>query len=105
MLIAARAIQGAGAALVPAARPGAAERGVRRPSGAGRRSARFSAITGIAVAVGPLVGGAVVQGIDWQWIFWINVPIGADRDSVRCARIDRRAGGRTPRSTCAAWRW
>src|ERR671920_448621 len=36
----------------------------------------FSAITGISVASGPLVGGAVVQGIDWQWIFWINVPIG-----------------------------
>jgi EmrB/QacA subfamily drug resistance transporter len=36
----------------------------------------FSAITGIAVASGPLVGGAVVQGISWEWIFWLNVPIG-----------------------------
>jgi MFS family permease len=36
----------------------------------------FSAITGLAVASGPLVGGAVVQGLAWQWIFWINVPIG-----------------------------
>src|SRR4029450_4019888 len=35
----------------------------------------FSAITGIAVAAGPLVGGAVVEGISWEWIFWINVPI------------------------------
>jgi EmrB/QacA subfamily drug resistance transporter len=36
----------------------------------------FSAITGLAVASGPLVGGAIVEGISWQWIFWINVPIG-----------------------------
>ena len=36
----------------------------------------FSAITGLAVASGPLVGGAVVEGLAWQWIFWINVPIG-----------------------------
>src|SRR6266536_1606907 len=36
----------------------------------------FSAITGLAVASGPLVGGAVVEGISWEWIFWLNVPIG-----------------------------
>src|SRR6186997_2082820 len=33
-------------------------------------------IAGLAVAAGPLVGGAVVDGIAWQWIFWLNVPIG-----------------------------
>jgi EmrB/QacA subfamily drug resistance transporter len=36
----------------------------------------WGAIGGLAVASGPLVGGAVVEGISWQWIFWINVPIG-----------------------------
>ena len=36
----------------------------------------FSAVTGIAVALGPIVGGAIVHGIDWSWIFWVNVPIG-----------------------------
>ena len=36
----------------------------------------WSAISGIAVALGPLVGGAVVQAASWHWIFWINVPIG-----------------------------
>ena len=36
----------------------------------------WSGVSGIAVALGPLVGGAVVQGISWHWIFWINVPIG-----------------------------
>jgi MFS family permease len=34
-------------------------------------------LAGLAVALGPIVGGAVTQGIDWHWIFWINVPIGA----------------------------
>src|SRR5881392_4192021 len=36
----------------------------------------WGGIGGLAVAMGPLVGGAVVQGLSWQWIFWLNVPIG-----------------------------
>jgi EmrB/QacA subfamily drug resistance transporter len=36
----------------------------------------WGGIGGLAVALGPLVGGAIVEGISWQWIFWINVPIG-----------------------------
>src|ERR671936_745834 len=36
----------------------------------------WGGISGLAVAIGPLVGGAVVEGISWQWIFWLNVPIG-----------------------------
>ena len=36
----------------------------------------WGGISGLAVALGPLVGGAVVEGISWQWIFWLNVPIG-----------------------------
>lgn len=35
----------------------------------------WSAVSGLAVALGPVVGGAVVDGLDWQWIFWINVPV------------------------------
>jgi EmrB/QacA subfamily drug resistance transporter len=74
-LIAARAVQGAGSALImplglallTAAFP---------PEKRGAAIGIFSAITGLAVASGPFVGGAVVEGIDWQWIFWINVPIG-----------------------------
>jgi EmrB/QacA subfamily drug resistance transporter len=74
-LVAARAIQGMGAAIVtpltltllaetfPAERRGMAI-GV------------WSAVSGVAVAVGPLVGGAVVESLSWHWIFWINVPIG-----------------------------
>jgi EmrB/QacA subfamily drug resistance transporter len=74
-LIAARAVQGAGAALVlplglallSAAFP---------PERRGAAIGIFGAITGLAVASGPFVGGAVVQGLAWQWIFWLNVPIG-----------------------------
>jgi EmrB/QacA subfamily drug resistance transporter len=74
-LIAARAMQGAGSALImplglallSAAFP---------PEKRGAAIGIFSAITGLAVASGPLVGGAVVEGISWEWIFWVNVPIG-----------------------------
>jgi EmrB/QacA subfamily drug resistance transporter len=37
----------------------------------------YGGLAGLAVAAGPIVGGAVTQGLDWHWIFWINVPIGA----------------------------
>ncbi len=75
VLIAARALQGAGSALIlplGLALLSAAFPAEKRGAAIGI----FSAITGLSVASGPLIGGAVVQGIDWQWIFWINVPIG-----------------------------
>src|SRR5258708_1193005 len=37
----------------------------------------YGGLAGLAVALGPIIGGAVTQGFDWHWIFWINVPIGA----------------------------
>ena len=75
VLIATRAMQGAGAAMVmpltltliseafPAERRGMA-------------IGMWGGIAGLAVATGPVVGGAVVEGINWHWIFWLNVPIG-----------------------------
>ncbi|WEV26040.1 DHA2 family efflux MFS transporter permease subunit [Streptomyces sp. 71268] len=75
LLIASRAAQGVGAALlmplsltlltaaVPAERRGMAY-GI------------WGAVNGLAVASGPPIGGAVVEHISWQWIFWLNVPIG-----------------------------
>ncbi|MFJ3880031.1 MFS transporter [Streptomyces sp. NPDC090077] len=74
-LIAARAVQGAGAAVmmplsltlltaaVPAARRGMAL-GI------------YGAVSGLAVASGPLIGGSLTEHISWQWIFWLNVPVG-----------------------------
>src|SRR5215203_5789911 len=55
----------------------------------------FSAVTGIAVALGPLVGGAIAEGIDWTWIFWLNVPIGLAAIPVVLARIEESFGGDT----------
>ncbi|MFG1668056.1 DHA2 family efflux MFS transporter permease subunit [Streptomyces sp. Y7] len=74
-LIAARAVQGAGAAimmpltltLLTAAVP-AAKRGMAYGI--------WGAVNGLAIASGPLVGGSLTEHISWQWIFWLNVPLG-----------------------------
>jgi EmrB/QacA subfamily drug resistance transporter len=74
-LIAARTVQGLGAAIVmplsltilTAAIP---------PQRRGLIIGIYGGLAGLAVAAGPLVGGAVTEGLDWHWIFWLNVPIG-----------------------------
>ncbi|MFC5186891.1 MFS transporter [Actinomadura harenae] len=90
-LIAARAVQGAGAAAVAPtslAVLAAAVGPERRP----RTLGLFASITGLATAGGPLVGGAIVQNLTWQWIFWVNVPIAVVLVLAVLARIDRDAG-------------
>jgi EmrB/QacA subfamily drug resistance transporter len=52
----------------------------------------WGGISGLAVAFGPLVGGAVVQGISWQWIFWLNVPIGLVLVPLALVRLDESYG-------------
>ena len=52
----------------------------------------WGGITGLAVAFGPLVGGAVVSGISWQWIFWLNVPIGLVLIPLVLLRLDESRG-------------
>ena len=75
LLIAARAVQGAGAAVVtPLTLTLLAEAFPQQRRGIA--IGVWSGVSGIAVALGPLVGGAVVQSLSWHWIFWINVPIG-----------------------------
>ena len=74
-LIVARAVQGVGAAimmpltltLLTAAVP-AAKRGMAYGI--------WGAVNGLAVASGPLIGGSLTEHISWQWIFWVNVPLG-----------------------------
>ena len=100
---AARALQGVGGAIVapltltlladafPADRRGAAL-GI------------WSGISGTGVALGPIVGGAVVDGISWHWIFWINVPIGSRcSPSRRCC--SRRAMAPRAGSICRGSAW
>ena len=75
LLIAARALQGIGAAIVtPLTLTLLAD--AFPPERRGVALGVWSGISGIAVALGPLVGGAVIQLSSWHWIFWINVPIG-----------------------------
>ena len=101
-LIAARAVQGVGAALVTTlalALVGTAFPPDRR----GRALGIFFAVTGLAVASGPLIGGAIVEGMAWQWIFWLNVPIGLALVPFVLTRV-RRASARSPPSTSAGSR-
>lgn len=74
-LIIARAVQGVGGAiLTPLSLTilSAAVSPERRAVALGA----WGGIAGLAIAIGPLVGGAIAEGLDWQWIFWVNVPIG-----------------------------
>jgi EmrB/QacA subfamily drug resistance transporter len=74
-LIAARAVQGAGAAIVtPLTLTLLSE--AFPPERRGLALGAWSGISGLGVALGPLIGGAVVEGISWHWIFWLNVPLG-----------------------------
>ncbi|MFM9610505.1 MFS transporter [Streptomyces niveiscabiei] len=96
-LIACRALQGLGGALVMStalALIAGAYEGRRRQSAIGM----FSAAGGAAAALGPLVGGAVVEGLDWRWIFYVNLPVGVLivlGTVLRVPRDDR--AGRLPR--------
>ena len=74
-LITARAVQGTGAALMmPLAM--ALLSSAFPPEQQARALGFFSGLTGLALLAGPVVGGAIAQGLAWQWIFWLNVPIG-----------------------------
>ncbi len=90
-LIAARALQGTGAAIVtPLTLTLLAE--AFPPQRRGVALGVWSGISGTAVALGPLVGGAVVQAASWHWIFWINVPIGIALVPIAAARLKESHG-------------
>ena len=74
-LIAARATQGVGGAIVMPLTLTILS-GAVAPSRRGLALGIWGGVGGLAIAIGPVVGGAIVEGISWQWIFWLNVPIG-----------------------------
>ena len=74
-LIAARALQGAGAAMVLPLTLTLLSEAVA-PEKRGMALGIWAGVSGLGVALGPVIGGAVVEGLAWQWIFWLNVPIG-----------------------------
>ncbi|HEX4717992.1 MAG TPA: MFS transporter [Thermoleophilaceae bacterium] len=90
-LIAARALQGAGAALVLPLTLTLLSEAVDE-SKRGLALGIWSGVSGLGVALGPLVGGAVVSGISWEYIFWLNVPIGIVLLPLAARRLDESFG-------------
>jgi EmrB/QacA subfamily drug resistance transporter len=92
-LVAARAFQGAGAAIVmPLTLTLISEAFPVEKRGAA--IGLWGGITGLGVAIGPVVGGAVVSGISWHWIFWLNVPVGIALIPLAAARLTESFGPR-----------
>src|SRR3954449_1396429 len=77
VLNAARAVQGVGAAIMFAVSLALLAHAFPNPKERAGAFAAYGAAIGASFAVGPLVGGALTSGLDWQWIFLINVPLGA----------------------------
>lgn len=94
VLIAARTVQGVGAALIMplaltlmnAAFP---------PERRGWATGIYGGVTGLAATVGPVIGGALTQSIGWEWVFWVNVPIGVLAIPLVLARTPESHGNRT----------
>lgn len=94
LLIAARALQGGGAAIIAPLSLSLLSAAVPRE----RRGAAlgiYGGITGLAVLGGPVLGGAVTQGLAWEFVFWINVPIGLVAIGLALTRLQESRGPRT----------
>jgi EmrB/QacA subfamily drug resistance transporter len=94
-LIAARSLQGAGAALVMPLAMTLLSAAFPREQRAGALGI-FSSVSGLALIAGPAVGGAITQGLAWQWIFWINIPIGLILIPLALRRIPESHGPGVP---------
>jgi EmrB/QacA subfamily drug resistance transporter len=94
-LIAARVVQGAGAALVMPLALALLTAGFP-PEQRGKAMGLFSAVTGLAVLGGPVVGGAITEGLAWEWIFWLNVPIGLAVIPLVLTRLEESFGPQRP---------
>ena len=75
-LIGARAVQGTGAALMSPATLSIIM-ATFAPKERGRAIGIWAGVSALALAIGPLVGGLIVDNINWNWIFFVNVPVGA----------------------------
>ena len=87
----ARALQGLGGAIVMPLTLTILSRAVPAEK-RGLALGAWGGISGLAVALGPLVGGAVVEGLSWQWIFWLNVPIGIVLVPLALTRLSESRG-------------
>jgi EmrB/QacA subfamily drug resistance transporter len=99
-LIAARAVQGIGGSIMFAL--SLALIAQEFPSGRERGAAMgiYGATIGVAVAVGPLIGGALTQSLGWESVFYLNVPIGLVAIAITMLRV---AESRDPHATRADW--
>jgi EmrB/QacA subfamily drug resistance transporter len=94
-LLAARTVQGIGAAAVmPLSLTILTD--AFPPQRRGAIVGIWGGLGGLAVAGGPLIGGAVTEGLDWHWIFWLNVPIGLAAIALSRARLPQSATHPTP---------
>ena len=94
----ARALQGVGGAIMFATSLALLAEAFR-PEERGVAFGVFGAVTGVAVAVGPVLGGALTSGLSWRWIFFVNLPIGiagAPRDAAARGRVQRAAAPAAP---------
>jgi EmrB/QacA subfamily drug resistance transporter len=90
-LVAARALQGGGAALVLPLTLTLLSEAVDE-SKRGLALGIWSGVSGLGVALGPLVGGIVVDGLSWEYIFWLNVPVGLALMPLAARRLDESYG-------------
>ena len=94
-LVVARSVQGLGAALLmplTLTLLSAAFPPERRTAALGM----WSSIAGVGVALGPLLGGVLVETLDWHWIFWINVPVGLTAAALAPRRLTESRGAQVP---------
>jgi EmrB/QacA subfamily drug resistance transporter len=87
----ARAVQGVGGAIVTPLTLTILSAAVPRER-RGLALGIWGGIGGLAIAIGPLVGGAIVDGVSWHWIFWLNVPIGLVLAPLALARLEETRG-------------
>ena len=83
----ARAGQGVGGAIMFATSLAIVANAFRGPE-RGIAFGVFGAITGVATALGPVIGGAITSGLSWRWIFFVNIPIGVAAFALTLLRVD-----------------